>query len=101
MTRIDETKRLKDEELEAVAGGVTATSMDPTTFHNDMQGYVAGHSTGLIPQASLPAAPTPLHTDLDSMPTAAAALTHAPAGGGGAHPTEPTLTGGGFPPIKR
>ncbi len=101
MTKIDETKRLKKDELEAVAGGVTATSMDPTIFHNDMQGYVAGHSTGVMPHASLPAAPTPLHTNLDSTPTAAAALTHAPMGGGGSHPTEPTLTGGGFAPIKR
>ena len=101
MTSVNDSKRLNDDELEAVAGGVTATSMDPTIFHNDMQGYVAGHSEGLMPHASLPPASTPLHTDLDSMPTTAAALTHAPAVGGGSHPIEPTLTGGGLPPIKR
>ena len=103
MTSIADEKRLNDEELEAVAGGVTAPSMDPTAFHNDMQGYVAGHANGLMPHASLPPAPTPsiLHTNLDSMPSAAAALTHAPTGGDGSHPTQPTLSVSGLAPIKR
>ena len=94
MTNNVDEKRLKDEELEAVAGGVTAPSMDPAVFHQDMQGYISGHASGLMPQASLPSAPTAsiVHTDLSTMPSAAAALTHAPTNEEGRQPA---------PPIKR